>query len=111
MTLYLHDLSNTTLSFADIGGSLAPCEDVFAGTGPFSVPESRYLGDFLRSHGNRIKLYLTLHSFGQYFLYPWGYSAHEYALDADDLVRGLSDLINVEARCYKHILKQSGLSI
>ncbi|XP_041375953.1 carboxypeptidase B-like [Gigantopelta aegis] len=67
------------------GGSLAPCEDVFAGTGPFSVPESRHLGHFLRSHGNTIQLYLSMHSFGQYLLYPWGYSRNETAPDERDL--------------------------
>ncbi|XP_041377155.1 carboxypeptidase B-like [Gigantopelta aegis] len=71
----------------DVGGSRNPGEDTYAGSAPFSIPESRDLGRFLMEHGSQIKLYLTLHSYGQYLLYPWGYGPHEFASDQNDLER------------------------
>ncbi|XP_048238262.1 carboxypeptidase B-like isoform X2 [Haliotis rufescens] len=67
------------------GGSTNPCEEVFAGDHNFSIPESTNLGNFMRQHGPSIKAYLTFHSYGQYFLYPYGYSSSAVAPDYAEL--------------------------
>lgn len=39
----------------------------------FSEVETQHLSDYLINTPN-IEAYLTLHSYGQYLLYPWGYA-------------------------------------
>lgn len=56
------------------GASSNQCAETYAGTSAFSEPETRALRDFLLSTSD-IKLYLTFHSYGQYLLYPWGYTS------------------------------------
>nr|ATU82441.1 venom M14 protease [Lethocerus distinctifemur] len=64
---------NFDVYFGGLGTSDYPCDETYVGTGPFSEPESRALRDYALRHKNRIQLYITLHSYGQYFLYPWGF--------------------------------------
>ncbi|CAL1532333.1 unnamed protein product [Lymnaea stagnalis] len=67
------------------GGSANPCSGTFSGPRSFSEPESRNVRDILLRNKNNIKGYLTLHSFGQFFLYPWGYSSDVEIDDEVDL--------------------------
>lgn len=46
---------------------------MFRGGRAFSEPESRAIRDFILARRRDIKMYLTLHSYGQMVLYPWGY--------------------------------------
>lgn len=39
----------------------------------FSEIEALNLANFALKYKERLKLYLTFHSYGQYILYPWGY--------------------------------------
>ncbi|KAL1117211.1 hypothetical protein AAG570_004538, partial [Ranatra chinensis] len=64
---------NFDVYFGGLGTSRNPCDETFVGKGPFSEAESRALRDYALRIKNRIKLYITLHSYGQYLLYPWGY--------------------------------------
>ena len=51
-----------------------PCDTSYAGLSPFSEVEARNIADFLYSHKDSIKLYLSLHSYSQLWLTPWGYT-------------------------------------
>uniref|UniRef100_A0A182WW69 Peptidase M14 domain-containing protein n=1 Tax=Anopheles quadriannulatus TaxID=34691 RepID=A0A182WW69_ANOQN len=55
------------------GTSKQPCSEIFAGSGPFSEPESKAVSEFMQSSAADWKGFLTFHSYGQYILYPWGY--------------------------------------
>lgn len=66
------------------GVSSNPCSEIYPGPEAFSEPESQSLRDFLDSISN-LDVYLTFHSYGQYFLFPWGYGRVE-APNNDDLV-------------------------
>uniref|UniRef100_A0A182FJ97 Peptidase M14 domain-containing protein n=2 Tax=Anopheles albimanus TaxID=7167 RepID=A0A182FJ97_ANOAL len=55
------------------GTSKQPCSEIYAGTGPFSEPETKAVSDFMRQSAASWKGFLTFHSYGQYILYPWGY--------------------------------------
>uniref|UniRef100_A0A0A9YSJ1 Carboxypeptidase B n=2 Tax=Lygus hesperus TaxID=30085 RepID=A0A0A9YSJ1_LYGHE len=74
---------NFDIFFGGQGTSQDPCDETYTGAGPFSEPEARALRDYAMSL-NHIRLYLTLHSYGQYFLYPWGFG--------DSLPRDWKDL-------------------
>ncbi|XP_023315932.1 carboxypeptidase B-like [Trichogramma pretiosum] len=56
-----------------IGSSDDPCAQTYKGKKAFSEPESRALRDFMKENKDRIKIYVTLHSYGNYFMYPWLY--------------------------------------
>ncbi|XP_034951289.1 carboxypeptidase B-like isoform X1 [Chelonus insularis] len=56
-----------------LGTSKQPCREIFAGTGPFSEPETAAIKNFFEASAANFKAYLSFHSYGQYILYPWGY--------------------------------------
>ncbi|XP_012289073.1 carboxypeptidase B [Orussus abietinus] len=56
-----------------LGTSKQPCREIYAGTGPFSEPETRAIKNFFEASSANFQAYLTFHSYGQYILYPWGY--------------------------------------
>lgn len=56
------------------GSSSSPCSDIFAGPRAFSEPETQYLRDLMAQYKSRAKAYLAIHSYGSYFLYPYGYN-------------------------------------
>ncbi|XP_026480609.1 carboxypeptidase B-like [Ctenocephalides felis] len=64
---------NFDFHWMEVGASNSPCSDTFAGNRPFSEPETSALRDLLLR--SNVKLYLTIHTYGQYFLYPWGYTS------------------------------------
>jgi len=53
-----------------------PCSDIYGGASSFSEPESAGIKSFMESVNN-IRVYLSLHSYGQYWLYPWGYTKEQ----------------------------------
>lgn len=55
------------------GASRQPCAETFAGSGPFSEPETKAVENFLTKSAANFKGSLSFHSYGQYILYPWGY--------------------------------------
>jgi len=56
------------------GSSSSACSDIFAGPRAFSEPETQYLRDLMAQYKSRAKGYLAIHSYGSYFLYPYGYN-------------------------------------
>jgi len=57
--------------FDDNGSSPYPSDETYRGSGPFSEPETQSLREFIISrHFNVI---MNFHTYGNYFLYPWGY--------------------------------------
>ncbi|XP_067651678.1 carboxypeptidase B-like isoform X2 [Haliotis asinina] len=71
----------------DAGGSRNPCSDIYSGRSRFSAPESTALKDYLDTHNDTIVAYFSLHSFGRYILYPWGYNRTVTPADAAELER------------------------
>lgn len=57
--------------FDNIGSSSSIYSDVYRGPYAFSEPESQAIRDFVEQHS--FVTSLCFHSFGQYWLYPWGY--------------------------------------
>ncbi|XP_063243270.1 carboxypeptidase B-like [Bacillus rossius redtenbacheri] len=49
------------------------CREDFAGLRAFSEPETRAMSDYILARRRDIKVYLTLHSYSQMWLVPWGY--------------------------------------
>jgi len=58
----------------DEGSSSDPCEDNYRGERPFDQPESQVLRDVMLHYNGRLNFYLSLHSYGNLLLLPWGYT-------------------------------------
>ena len=56
----------------DVGSSPIPASDVYRGTAPFSEPETAAFRAFIDAHAFTISA--SIHSYGELFLYPWGYA-------------------------------------
>lgn len=56
------------------GSSRNPCSDTFAGSKPFSEPESRALRDLVLDNKDHLAMYISLHAYSQMWLLPWGNS-------------------------------------
>ena len=55
----------------DVGSSPRTSSETYRGSGPFSEPESQAIRDFVEEHTFVISL--SYHSYGNLFLFPWGY--------------------------------------
>ncbi|CAO2603047.1 Carboxypeptidase A1 [Lemmus lemmus] len=66
-----------------IGASSNPCSDTYHGKFANSEVEVKSIVDFVTKHGN-IKAYISIHSYSQLLLYPYGYTS-EAASDKKEL--------------------------
>lgn len=64
---------NFGFHFGESGTSSDPCDETYKGAAAFSEKESSAIRDFGSLNKGRIHLYIALHSYGPYILYPWGY--------------------------------------
>lgn len=68
----------------EVGASSNPCAETYAGTTAFNQFETLGLRNVAYEYRNQTKLFLSIHSYGQYILYPWGYT-EEYPDDVEEL--------------------------
>uniref|UniRef100_A0A8B9RZT2 Carboxypeptidase O n=1 Tax=Accipiter nisus TaxID=211598 RepID=A0A8B9RZT2_9AVES len=72
-TCYGTDLNrNFNSSWGSIGVSYNCSSEIFCGSGPESEPETRAMAQFIERKKSDILCYLTIHSYGQYILTPYG---------------------------------------
>ena len=57
------------------GSSPSPSSWTYRGPGPFSEPETQAIRDLANDHN--FKISLSYHSYGNWWLYPWGYIAED----------------------------------
>ncbi|XP_049628857.1 carboxypeptidase O [Suncus etruscus] len=68
---------NFNASWCSIGAS-KDCQNLtFCGTGPVSEPETKALSSFIEANKKSIVCYLTIHSYGQLILLPYGYTKNK----------------------------------
>jgi hypothetical protein len=77
------------------GSSGNGCDDTFHGGAAFSEVESQAVRDSLLAVAAQTKCYLTFHSYGQYWLTPWGYTS-ALPSDYNELVKYELKLIKFE---------------
>lgn len=65
---------NYAYHWRESGASSISCSEVYAGPHALSEPETKVIARILKKNGNRIAMYLTLHSYSQLFLAPYGYA-------------------------------------
>jgi hypothetical protein len=54
------------------GSSKVPCSDTYGGTAPFSEPEALAIENYLKKNPGIFDVYLSFHSYGHLFLFPYG---------------------------------------
>jgi carboxypeptidase T len=64
------------------GASDNPRSDTYRGKSPFSEPESRAVRDFVLARSN-LSVLLSIHTFSELILYPWGHTYDSIANQAD----------------------------
>ncbi|KAJ6638129.1 Carboxypeptidase B [Pseudolycoriella hygida] len=76
---------NRNFAFSWRTATVACGSQTFSGPSPFSEPESHAINDLMSRYRQNIKIYLTVHSFGDMVLFPWGFQGspglignHEY---------------------------------
>ncbi|XP_072821506.1 carboxypeptidase A1 isoform X2 [Vicugna pacos] len=92
---------NWDAGFGMSGASSSPCSETYHGKSANSEVEVKSVVDFVNDHGN-IKAFLSIHSYSQLLLYPYGYKTESPA-DKDELdqvaksaVAALSSLYGTE---------------
>lgn len=68
---------NWGYKWAETGASRSPCSNIFPGWAPFSEPEVRAIRDYLSKQIGQLSAYISLHSYGQLILSPWGYTTEK----------------------------------
>jgi len=60
------------------GSSNLPCDDTFMGGSAFSEVEVKAMSDYYNTIANRAVFFLSIHSYSQLILLPYGYSNERY---------------------------------
>ncbi|KAJ3255172.1 Carboxypeptidase A4 [Boothiomyces macroporosus] len=66
------------------GASLDSMNETYRGPYPNAAPETKALSEYLAKVQNKVS-YIDIHSYGQAFLYPWGYTCTVSSPDEPDL--------------------------
>ncbi|KAL7672622.1 hypothetical protein ACOME3_007506 [Neoechinorhynchus agilis] len=69
------------------GASQQPCSEVYQGPFAASEPEIAALIKFVFKRRKRFLVFLSFHSYGQYWFVPWGYTRDIVLQDHDELVK------------------------
>lgn len=79
----------------EAGASSNECSDTYAGPEEFSEPETLAFSRFVDKYNDSIKLYLSVHSYGQYIIYPWSYTTvlPDDAEELDSVARAAASAI------------------
>jgi len=62
-----------------------PCSETYKGTAKNSEPETKVISETIQKYKSNIRIYLTFHSYGQYWLTSFGYKT-ELPVDNEKLV-------------------------
>lgn len=81
-----------------IGASSDPCSELYGGPSAESDPEISQLTSYINNSipEGTIKIYISLHSYGQYVLSPWGHTAEEFPDDYPkmmEVAKGFADAL------------------
>ena len=74
-----------SFSFSESGANKVPWTEIYGGPQAESEVETRNLRAYLDSLAPRMHVYLSLHSYSQLLMFPWGYTSDKTA-DHDKLV-------------------------
>ncbi|XP_075327207.1 carboxypeptidase A1-like [Odontesthes bonariensis] len=95
---------NWDAGFGRPGASSNPCSETYRGPRAHSESEVESIVDFVKSHGN-IKAFISIHSYSQMLLYPYGYTTSP-AKDQAELhkvaQKAITDLASMYGTPYRY---------
>nr|SVE74010.1 EOG090X00QE [Daphnia barbata] len=98
------DLNRNFDYYWNTGGSTSiECGETYHGGAAFSQVEARNVRDAMLAVANQTKVYFSFHSYGQYWLTPWGYTSalpDDYQDLYDLAQRAVDQLTAVEGTIY-----------
>lgn len=65
--------------FAEAGANMVPWAEIYGGPQTESEVETRNLRQYLDSLAGRMHVYISLHSYSQLLMFPWGYTREKIA--------------------------------
>jgi carboxypeptidase A2 len=65
---------NFDFQWMTIGASDSPCSETYAGAAPNSEPEAQAISNYLQGTQGSWDLFWTLHTYGQLYMSPFGYT-------------------------------------
>ncbi|XP_059402054.1 carboxypeptidase A2-like [Carassius carassius] len=110
---------NWDAHFGEPGASNDPCAEDYHGPSVQSEIEVKNIADFIMSHGN-FKSFMTLHSFMQVLMYPYGYSdtdapdkteLHDVATQASQALKSWHGTVYKVGSIFHTIKPASGASV
>ncbi|CAJ0592513.1 unnamed protein product [Cylicocyclus nassatus] len=75
--------------WSSTGSSSDPCHETYHGPSAFSEPETIAVRDYLQA--NKPEAFITLHSYSQMWLIPYGHKRRSYPQDFDTALRPLAE--------------------
>ena len=76
---------NFDIDFGGASTSRNPCSDIFHGDNAFSEKETQAIRDAVKDLGDRLKVFISLHSYSQMWMFPYGYNGAKKADNHDEL--------------------------
>lgn len=70
---------NFDVEFGGASTSANPCSDIFRGDYAFSEKETQAIRDAVTDLGQNLKVFISLHSYSQMWMFPYGYSSKKSA--------------------------------
>ncbi|KAI6178437.1 ShKT domain-containing protein [Aphelenchoides besseyi] len=85
---------NFDFHFRESGSSDDPCSEIYQGSGPFSEPETQAVRDAVLSsrYRGRIDGFVTLHTYSQIWIHPYGHKKDSYPGDVQELYNATNAL-------------------
>ncbi|KAG7162041.1 Carboxypeptidase B-like 7 [Homarus americanus] len=79
------------------GSSDNLCSEIYRGSHAFSEIETQSLANLAWVFRKTVKMFLSFHSFGEYVLYPWGYTMEKPAKKAKlkKMAKKIADRLNI----------------
>ncbi|CAG2116740.1 unnamed protein product [Medioppia subpectinata] len=66
---------NWDAAFCETGASSSPCSDTYCGKSVFSESEAKAMADLVKTKAATTAAYVSVHSYSQLWMYPWGYKS------------------------------------
>ncbi|KRZ10471.1 Carboxypeptidase A2 [Trichinella zimbabwensis] len=96
---------NFDMDFGGFGSSSNPCSNVYHGRHSFSEPETRAVMRYLSKMQDKIKACISLHSFSQLWLMPYGNEQRHYPTNYKEMVKLANGAVKQLRRVHRSIYK------
>uniref|UniRef100_A0A915JBR4 Zinc carboxypeptidase A 1 n=1 Tax=Romanomermis culicivorax TaxID=13658 RepID=A0A915JBR4_ROMCU len=91
---------NFDFHWSESGASSNPCDEIYEGSAAFSEPEAKAIRDFVWPHRNEIEAVITMHTYSQLWIHPFGHQRSSYPEDLAELKATAMSAVKALERLY-----------